>query len=113
MPTRFPDGLSFVRPNLVGANTSQYTFKAGDQTPDVSKGVYFFASESAATITNFDGGELGQVIYVRGADVGTVIQHSAGGIFFASTAGNVTLGSGQTVGFIRDDAQWNELSPGV
>ena len=106
MPTRIPTGLSYVKP---GANSSTYVFTAGDVTPNVSKGTYWVCDNSAVTITNFDGGERGQVIIVQNNGGSTVLQHSAGGIFFSSSATNLTMTSNMCLQFVNDGTQWIEI----
>ena len=91
MPTRLPYGLSYVKP---GARSAEYTFTAGDTTPDVSLGTYFITGASAITITNFDGGERGKIIYIRSNSGGaTTIQNSAGGINISNIVMSVSNGS--------------------
>jgi hypothetical protein len=111
MPTRFVTGVGYIRPGLAGANTAQYTFTAGDVTPDVAKGTVWFCSESAVTITNFDGGELGQTIFVKNGEASNVLQHSAGGIYFSSSATNLTMTTNQCLQFVNDGSQWIEVVP--
>lgn len=122
MPTRLPYGLSFVKP---GANSGEYTFTAGDQTPDVSLGTFFQVANSGITITRFDGGERGKIIYVYSASGSlATIQNSAGGIritnivtsvsggayfIISATAGNATILAGETLPFIYDGSDWSYL----
>lgn len=95
MPTRLPYGLSFVKP---GARSGEYTFTAGDQTPDVSLGTYFITGASALTITRFDGGERGKIIILRCNSAGaTTIQNSAGGINITNIVMAVSNGSVFTI----------------
>ncbi len=61
MPTRFPTGISFIKPDQV---TGSYTFTAGDTTPDVSLGTIFYAGNSTVTITGFDNLEVGKLFFV-------------------------------------------------
>jgi hypothetical protein len=124
MPTRLPYGLSFVKPNS-SANSGAYTFAAGDATPDVSMGTFFIGSVSAATITNFDGGERGKVICVYcDSATGITIQNSAGGINlpfnvvttisssylkYTATAGNATMADAESMWFIHNGTDWSML----
>ena len=123
MPTRFPYGLSFVKP---GASSDSYTFVAGDVTPDVSLGTVFFTANSAVTITNFDGGERGKIIFVSAGSEGATIQNSAGGInLFASIAtiqgtsglfaysatGNYLMLTKETLQFLHNGTDWTQISP--
>jgi len=118
-PTRLPYGLSFVKP---GAASGEYTFVTGDLTPDVSYGTYFIAAQSQATITTFDGGELGKLIYVRCISGGvTIIQNSAGGIRMQNlvgtasagstvaftSGGNATMLAGETLSFAHNGTDWS------
>ena len=62
--TRFPNGVSFVLPNLVAARTDTVTFGSADATPDVSQGSFFICNDAEVTITDFDSGQRGQLITV-------------------------------------------------
>jgi len=122
MPTRFNHGVSFIVP---GANSGEYTFVAGDQTPDVSLGTVFVTATSGITITNFDGGERGKVIFVRsGSGSVTTIQNSAGGInifnqvilnsagnvlAFSATGGNAVLLNREVIGFLHNGTDWEQI----
>lgn len=122
MPTRLNKGISFVRP---GANTQDYVFTAGDQTPDVSLGTFFQTAASALTITNFDGGERGKPIFIYSTSGGaTTIQNSAGGInLFAtvatiqgtstllaySTTGNYVMANREVMQFIYNGTDWSQV----
>lgn len=119
-PTRLPYGLSFVKP---GVSSTEYTFTAGDNTPDVSYGTYFITGASSLTITNFDGGERGKIIFVYSNSGGaTTIQNSAGGIRLtnivgatsnnqvitvSSTAGNALMLNGETLQFAHNGTDWS------
>lgn len=118
-PTRLPYGLSYVLP---GAVSTTYTFTAGDVTPDVSYGTFFVTGASSLTITNFDGGERGKIIYLHCNTGGAVtIQNSAGGIQFNNivgttsagstvaftTAGNAVMLNGETLQFVHDGTDWS------
>lgn len=120
-PTRFPYGFSYVKPNLVGTQTSQYILPTG-ATPDVSLGTYFVVNFSSNTITNFLGGERGKILYINCQTGGVVVvQNSVGGIRFnnivgatsnnqvitvSSTAGNITMLNGEVLHFINDGVSW-------
>lgn len=124
MPSRFPFGLSYIKP---GALSGSYTFTAGDTTPDVSLGTVFFTAASALTITNFDGGERGKIIYLfSNSDGATTIQNSAGGInVFATVAtvsssfikysstGNYLMTNNETLQFLHNGTDWTQASPSV
>lgn len=129
MPTRLPYGISFLKPN-VSANSANWMFTAGDVTPDVSLGTFFLANAtSAVTITNFDGGENGKIIYVLSTTASiTTIQDSAGGIktsrmviapfaggsgLTVTTAGNLVLQVGELVGFIQHAGTWYQIDKAV
>lgn len=118
-PTRFPNGISFIKP---GVASGSYTFVAGDQTPDVSLGTVFFTAASAITITRFDGGERGKVICVICNTGGAVtIQNSAGGInitnivasnsagylYYSATAGNAVLLNNEAATFVHNGTDWS------
>lgn len=123
-PTRLPYGLSYVKP---GANATDYTLVAGDQTPDVSYGTYFVTAASAITITNFDGGERGKLIYLRCNTGGAVtIQDSAGGInienivmassggalgvlIYSATGGNAIMLNKEVMGFAHNGTDWDYI----
>ena len=124
-PTRLPYGLSYVIP---GAPTSAYVIGTS-ATPDVSYGTYFVANASNTTITNFAGGERGKIIYLRAETGGVVvIQNSAGGIrangivyalsngtfiVQSSTAGNITMLSGETLHFAHNGTDWGMVGSRV
>ena len=124
MPTRLPYGLSYVKP---GARSGEYTFTAGDTTPDVSLGTFWATAASALTITNFDGGERGKIIYIySGSNGATTIQNSAGGInTFASigansqgtittvTTGNYLMQNREVMHFIHNGTDWSQVSPSL
>lgn len=119
-PTRLPYGLSFVKP---GVASTEYTFVAGDQTPDVSYGTYFVTAASALTITNFDGGERGKVIFVRSGSAGAItLQNSAGGINMRSmtvsvsagilkyaSTGNYVMGLYDVAQFAHNGTDWDQV----
>lgn len=126
MPTRLPYGVSFVKPF---AKTDEYVFTAGDTTPSVALGTFFQTAASALTITNFDGGERGKMIYIYSASNGaTTIQNSAGGInVFAtvatiqgtssllaySTTGNYLMQNKEILQFMHNGTDWSQVSPSV
>lgn len=122
-PTRLPYGLSFVKPNLMTVQTGQYIIGTS-ATPDVTIGTYFIANASNTTITNFVGGERGKLLYIECLTGGVVvIQNSAGGIripnlaiatsgvsgMLVTTAGNVTMLNGETLGFIHNGTDWSVI----
>lgn len=111
-PTRFPYGISYVKP---GENSANYSLVAGDVTPDVSMGTLFYTANSAVTISRFDGGELGKTIYIYNAQTNSAVTFSTGGgiilspILSANTAtgattygqaGTLAMLSNQLVGFM-------------
>ena len=117
-PTRLPYGISYVKP---GVAATEYTFTAGDVTPDVSYGTFFIAAASALTITNFDGGERGKIIYLHcNSGNAVTIQNSAGGIRLTNivgvmsagllttptTAGNIVMLNTETIEFAHDGTEW-------
>lgn len=124
MPTRFPHGISFVRP---GANSGAYTFEMSDATPDVSMGTYFINADSAITITNFDGGERGKVIVVYCDSASAItLQNSAGGINVNSTVvtlsagilkysstGNYVMALGDCAMFVHNGTDWNQVGSNI
>lgn len=123
MPTRLPYGLSFIKP---GANSGEFTFTSGDQTPDVSLGTVFFTAASAITLTRFDGGERGKIIIIVSASNGvTTIQNSAGGINVreavgTNSAGIVTVTTGSylmqnhdVLQFIHNGTDWDQVGAGI
>ena len=119
MPTRLPYGLSYVKP---AAPSGEFTFLAGDQTPDVRMGTYFITAASAITITNFDNGERGKIIYLRSNSASaTTIQNSAGGInirnivvgvtggaalFLSASGGNAVLLNNEVAHFVHNGTDW-------
>lgn len=126
--TRLPNGLSFVKPNLYGSQTDNLYFTQGDQTPDVSQGSFFFTGASALTITNFDGGQQGQLITVVSNSGGaTTIQNSAGGINItnlvysvsatfvqiSANTGNAVMLNNEAISFYHDGTDWHATSTRV
>lgn len=119
-PTRLPFGLSFVKP---GVASGEYTFTAGDVTPDVSMGTFFVTGASSLTITNFDGGERGKFIFLYCNTGGAVtIQNSAGGINLnnivgatsnnqvitvSATAGNAVMLNSEVMQFMHNGTDWS------
>lgn len=93
-PTRLPYGISYVKP---GVSFDQYTFVAGDITPDVSYGTFFVTGASSLSIANFDGGELGKNIFVYSNSGGsTTIINSVGAITFNNIV-SVASGGAQNI----------------
>jgi hypothetical protein len=106
-----------------GADSKAYTFAAGDVTPDVKMGTVFFNSTSAATITNFDGGERGKIIIVACNSSSIItIQNSAGGInclnalvtnsagfLKYSSTGNLLMANNESLMFVHDGTDWSSV----
>lgn len=127
--TRFPNGISFVKPDVTAANTGGFYFAPGDTTPNVANGAYFVTAGSALTITNFDGGQQGQIIIIRSNSQGaTTIQNSAGGINTLSLAytpsaggvitvgtntGNIVMGNNEIVMFVHNGTDWSQVGTRV
>lgn len=119
-PTRLPYGLSYVKP---GVASGDYTFTAGDTTPSVLMGTFFVTGASSLTITNFDDGERGKVIYLYCNTGGAVtIQNSAGGInlnnivgatsnnqviLVSATAGNAVMLNREVMEFMHNGTDWS------
>lgn len=124
MPTRLPYGLSYVKP---GARAGEYTFTAGDTTPDVSLGTFFVTAASALTILNFDGGERGKVIFIYSNSNGaTTLQNSAGGInvfstiatnsagfLNSATTGNYLMQNREVQQFVHNGNDWSQVTPSL
>jgi hypothetical protein len=94
--------------------------------PDVSQGAFFILPASAQTITNFTGGELGQVIFITSHSASaTTLQNSAGGIVIHSavgvnsagivtvTTGNYVMAADETKGFVYNGTSWTEINQGI
>lgn len=122
--TRFPNGISFVKPNVTSAFSGAYYFDPGDQTPDVAQGSFFIAAASAITITNFDNGQLGQILTVYSPSGGaTTIQDSAGGINVTNlvynvsanilkvttNTGNAVLLEDEIIQFFHNGTDWSQV----
>ena len=120
--TRLPYGLSFVKP---GEATADIRLESS-ATPNVAEGAYFLTAASAITISNFAGGEVGQVIILTSDSNGaTTLQNSAGGIVIYSsvgtnsagfckvTTGNYVMQDEETKAFVYTGAGWSELGCGV
>ena len=116
--SRLPNGLGFVKPGATSV------FTAGDQTPDVKQGSFFVTAASALTITNFDNGELGQVLTVVCNTGGAVtIQNSAGGInivnmvisisagqlLASATAGSIVMLNKEAIQFYHNGTDWSQV----
>jgi hypothetical protein len=82
------------------------TFTANDVSPDVSGGNVFDTANTSVTITTFDGGTAGQVIYIIFHDAATTIDES--GNILLSAAFTSTLND--TISFVFDGSNWYELS---
>ena len=92
--------------DLTAARAGTYT--QGTTTPSVSSVSYMFIANSApTTITNFTGGQAGQVIYLLFNDANTTINRSnaylAGGTNFVSTAND-------TLTLVSDGTYWYEIA---
>jgi len=125
-PTRLPYGLSFVKP---GVASDVYTFTRGDQTPDVSYGTFFTVAASAITLTNFDGGERGKIIYIHCNTGGAItLQNSAGGLnvqgiviadsgavhtMTLSTTSNYIMKNGEVVEFVHNGTDWSQVGASI
>lgn len=84
------------------------TYTAGTTTPSVSGVSYMVIANSApTTITNFTGGQAGQVIYLLFDDANTTVNRSnaylAGGTNFVSTAND-------TLTLVSDGTYWYEIA---
>lgn len=126
--TRFPNGLSFVKPNVYALNTGNFYFAPGDTTPDVSQGSFFVCAASALTITNFDSGQQGQLLFVYAPSGGAItIQDSQGGIQLtdlvysvsagfvkvSANTGNVLLNQGEIIQFVHNGTDWSQVGTRV
>lgn len=125
-PTRFPYGVSLVKPGLdprfnnsaqiIISNSSNTIFG----TPDLSLGSYWVAANSGL-ITNFLGGEQGKLLYIKCTTGGCVIIQnsapvirlnnivgttSAGSTISFTTAGNLTMLNGEILPFVHDGTGW-------
>jgi hypothetical protein len=123
MPTRLIYGLSYLRPF---SKTSAYTLTAAG-TPNVKMGTYFQTANSALTILNFAGGEMGKVIYLVSKSGGaTTIQNSAGGInVFSSVAtlsagilkysstSNYLMANNEILAFMNIGSGWSQIGPNL
>jgi len=89
-PTRFPGGISFILPHSE-ARSGAFTFVAGDTTPSVADGSLFFAANSGVTVSKFDGGEKGKVIWVYD-QFGLLTFATGGQIVLAPTPRTTTEG---------------------
>jgi len=121
--TRFPYGISTIKP---GESASNFTLEAS-ATPSVANGTFFLTAASAITITNFAGGEVGQIIYVSSNSAGaTTLANSSGGIRTWSvigtvsadickvtTAGNYLMKEEETMAFVYTGTTWTEIGAGV
>lgn len=121
MPTRLPNGLSFILPHSE-ARSGAYTFAAGDTTPSVKDGSVFFVNgHSSVTITDFDSAEKGQVflLYSHSANFTTLSTggniklapvlsaNTDTGSITASAASSLTLRSNQIASFLCIDNAGN------
>lgn len=84
------------------------TWGSGDATPSVSDANLFTtANASATTISNFDEGLPGQIIYVQAGDNNTTVANGAN--VQTSTNADKLLVSGRVYGFIRWPSKWAEV----
>ena len=126
--TRFPNGVSFVKPDVAAAQSGAYYFSPGDVTPDVKQGSFFVCAASAVTILNFDNGQLGQILNVYAPSGGAItIQNSAGGIQLTdlvynvsanilkvtTNTGNSLLNAGEVIQFIHNGTDWSQVGTRV
>lgn len=94
---------------------SQYTdaigFAPSDATPSVQIGnVFATVNGSATTITNFDDGKNGQVIWVR-LDANTTVQDNAS--IRCSGGADITGAASMLVSFVNIGGTWYQASPTV
>lgn len=125
-PTRFPYGISLVKPfSNPGFNNAAPTILQNSSStifsvPDITNGSYWLAANSG-TITNFAGGEQGRILYIKCFTGGCVIIQnsapvirmnniigttSAGSTVAFTTGGNLTMLAGETLHFLHDGSGW-------
>lgn len=94
-----------------GLDFGSVNFTSGDTTPSVGIGGRFVCVNAApTTITTFDDGFDGQIIYVK-LNANTTIQYSGAAIFTKGSVNIVgTSATNEWVTFIRDNTVWRELS---
>ena len=91
---------------------SDNCFAQSDTTPDVALGSLFYTINTTGTvITDFDGGEEGQLITVIMLDALTTIAESAE-IILANSA-NFQSGANKTINLINHNSAWYELCGSV
>lgn len=107
MPTRFPNGLSYILP---GATSGGYYAALGDVTPTVKNIPILVVGQSAQSISNFDDGEVGQNLFVFCASAATINATSS---IYMATDGAVVMGSGEVIQFIKMTSSiWTVVSKG-
>jgi len=88
--------------------TAAVAFSTGDATPAVNKGNSFqTANVGATTITDFDGGSDGQVIFLKVNDANTTIADNAN--INTQTGGNFIASSGDRTAFFSYSGVWEEF----
>ena len=91
-----------------GTARARLVFTSGDTTPDVSTGDFWLANNSGATsITNFDGGSTGSVIYVVANNANTTLVDSgtSSGISLLGGA-NYTMAQYEGKTFVQNGTDW-------
>jgi hypothetical protein len=90
---------------------SQKTLPVNDATPSVSTGNQFITANttSTTTITNFDDGTTGQVIFIKVNDAYTDIS-CTGSYIDCGTTDITSIASGDALEFYFDGTQWNLLA---
>lgn len=83
-------------------------FVDADATPSVADGNCFNASNTGATtITQFDDGRNGQVLYVAATTANTTVAHNAN--ITTTTGANKALSSGVVYKFVHNGTKWLEF----
>jgi len=91
-----------------GTSGSAVAFGATDTTPSVSAGNVFTTDGTAQTLTDFDDGVAGQIIYVISTDA-TVFDVSAANLYAGSA--DITTASGDvTTWLCEDGTKWHLIS---
>ena len=91
-----------------GTARARLVFTSGDTTPDISTGDFWLANNSGATsITNFDGGSTGSVIYVVANNANTTLVDSgtSSGISLLGGA-NYTMAQYEGKTFVQNGTDW-------
>lgn len=93
--------------NLGVLTTSVTTFDDGDTTPSVDKNHLFkTANTSATTITDFNDGVTGQVIWVIFGDALTTIDFNSATNLKGNQASNWTAANGDHLQAVYDGTSW-------